>query len=176
MSDRHITQKNTYFLQFMHSIPLDKLEDISVRADCRGKICRDNFCFCCSHVKFRSVRNVLLPPLPSHVVTSASSAVVTYLSRITFPKPSLFSKWILSSSCQAQEHYSLLPFEIQTGSKFHREGFLVCCWEKLPPPTKTMKQRLVNALSECSANVPNLRCIQGLRMSESRRISKRLRT
>lgn len=116
MSDRHITQKNTYFLQFMHSIPLDKLEDISVRADSRGKICRDNFCFCCSDVKYRSVRNGLLPPLPSHVVTSASNAVVTYLSRITFPKPSLFSKWILSS-CQAQEHYSLLPFEIQMGSK-----------------------------------------------------------
>jgi len=55
--------------------------------------------------------------LSGHVVTSASKAVVTYRSGVTSPKPSLVSKWILSSSSHIEDHYSLLPFEIQMDSR-----------------------------------------------------------
>lgn len=126
----------------MCSLPLYELKDFPVWANSRRQICRDNFCFCCSIVTYRSVRNGLLPSLSSHMVTSASKAVVSFPSRITFPKLSLFSKWIWSS-CQVQEHYSLLPstraLQIADIRNANGRKVCVCSWDKLTPPSPTHK-------------------------------------
>lgn len=146
MSDGHITQKNAFKIH--GSLPLYKLKDIPVWANSRRQTCRDTFCFCCSNVTYRSGRNGRLLSLSSCMVTSTFKAVVSSLSRITFPKLSLFSKWIWSS-CQAQEHYRLMTFEIQMGEKF------VSVLGKINPSSP---KELVNALQACSANLPSLRC------------------
>lgn len=117
MSDKHTTRKNTYFLLLVCLISLYKLKELVCALEERyvGTTFASD-----AAVMYKSLRNGLLSPLSSHAVTSTSKAIVTYLRTVALPKLS-FSKWILSS-CQAQEHYSLLLVETQMGRSSLKKG------------------------------------------------------
>lgn len=117
----------------MHSIPLSIIKDIPVWANSRRKICRDIFCFCCSDVKYRSVRNGLVPPVSSHVVTFASETAVTYLNRITSPNCHYVQSGFYLLLVKHKSITTCCHLKYKWAAEVHWERFLVCCCDKLTP-------------------------------------------